>query len=216
MLMINNHYALFKLPGNLLKTKKKSAPFFRGNMEFPIYLIFFRVFLSQPRLESAKITLYNSIIALHFDYCASLLFLANDGEFANLQKVQNRIMRTILNCRRTTPIKSMLTSLDFWSVKQRVIYNTMTLIYKMEMKLLPDYLCHFLKRVGDFHTYNTRNRNEWARPNFRKNVTQNSLFYSGIKIYNKMKKQSEFETISNLKEFQEKCLRYVKKEFKIQ
>jgi hypothetical protein len=36
MLMINNHFTLFQLPGNFLKTKK-CAPYFRGNTEFPIY-----------------------------------------------------------------------------------------------------------------------------------------------------------------------------------
>jgi hypothetical protein len=34
--MINNHFALFQLPGNLLNTKK-CAPYFRGNTQFPIY-----------------------------------------------------------------------------------------------------------------------------------------------------------------------------------
>jgi hypothetical protein len=37
MLMINNHFARFQLPGNLSKTKKKCAPYFRGNTQFPIY-----------------------------------------------------------------------------------------------------------------------------------------------------------------------------------
>jgi hypothetical protein len=36
MLMINNNFARFQLPGNLLKTKK-CAPYFRGNTQFPIY-----------------------------------------------------------------------------------------------------------------------------------------------------------------------------------
>jgi hypothetical protein len=39
MLIINNHFTLFQLPGNLLKTKK-CAPYFRGNMEFPIYFYY--------------------------------------------------------------------------------------------------------------------------------------------------------------------------------
>jgi hypothetical protein len=45
MLMINNHYTLFQLPGNLLKTKK-CAPYFCGNTEFPIYsyIIYMRNF----------------------------------------------------------------------------------------------------------------------------------------------------------------------------
>jgi hypothetical protein len=36
MQMINNHFARFQPPGNLLKTKK-CAPYFRGNTQFPIY-----------------------------------------------------------------------------------------------------------------------------------------------------------------------------------
>jgi hypothetical protein len=40
MLMIYNHFALFQLPGNLLKTKK-CAPYFRGHRQFPIYRIYF-------------------------------------------------------------------------------------------------------------------------------------------------------------------------------
>jgi hypothetical protein len=34
MLMINNHFARFQLPGNLLKTKKKCAPYFRAGLQF--------------------------------------------------------------------------------------------------------------------------------------------------------------------------------------
>jgi hypothetical protein len=36
--MINNHFADFQLPDNLLKTKK-CAPYFRENTEFPIYCV---------------------------------------------------------------------------------------------------------------------------------------------------------------------------------
>jgi hypothetical protein len=36
LLMINNNFARFQLPSKLFKTKK-CAPYFRGNMEFPIY-----------------------------------------------------------------------------------------------------------------------------------------------------------------------------------
>jgi hypothetical protein len=39
MLMINNHFKLFQLPGNLSKTKKCAA-YFRGNTQFPIYSYF--------------------------------------------------------------------------------------------------------------------------------------------------------------------------------
>jgi hypothetical protein len=89
--------------------------------------------------EHSKITLYNAIIIPHFDYCSSILFLTNEGEFNSLQKLQNRIMRTILKCRMDTPIRDMLQSLNIMSVKQRVTYNTMMLLHKMEQGLLPQF-----------------------------------------------------------------------------
>jgi hypothetical protein len=51
MLMINNHFTLFQLPGNLLKTKK-CAPYFRGNTKFPIYF-HFTIYLSIVEISRA-------------------------------------------------------------------------------------------------------------------------------------------------------------------
>jgi hypothetical protein len=43
--------------------------------------------------KCSKITLYNAIIVSHFDYCSSILFLANESQLNELQKLQNRMMR---------------------------------------------------------------------------------------------------------------------------
>jgi hypothetical protein len=69
--------------------------------------------------KHSKMTLYNAIIIPNFDYCSSILFLANEGEFNSLQKLQNRIMRTILKCRMDTPIRDMLQSLNLLSAKKK-------------------------------------------------------------------------------------------------
>jgi hypothetical protein len=89
----------------------------------------------------SKTILYKAIILPHLDYCSSILFLANNSELNNLQKLQNRMMRTILRSRLETPIRNMLETLNFLSVRQRVTYNTMVLLYKMEKNLLPEFLC---------------------------------------------------------------------------
>jgi hypothetical protein len=52
-----------------------------------------------------------------------------------MQKLQNRMMRTILKSRLDTPIRNMLETLNFLSVRQRVTYNTMVLLYKMKKKI---------------------------------------------------------------------------------
>lgn len=45
--------------------------------------------------------MYNSLIAPHFDYCASIVFLANKTQQKPMQILQNRdIMRLILRCDR--------------------------------------------------------------------------------------------------------------------
>jgi hypothetical protein len=97
--------------------------------------------LSSKLSKYSNITLYKAIILPHLDYCSSILFLANNSELNYLQKLQNRMMRTILRSRLDTPIRNMLETLNFLSVRQRVTYNTMVLLYKMEKNLLPDYLC---------------------------------------------------------------------------
>jgi hypothetical protein len=46
ILIIKNNILLFQLPGNW-PTTKKCAPYFRGNMEFPIYLILVEISISR-------------------------------------------------------------------------------------------------------------------------------------------------------------------------
>jgi hypothetical protein len=162
--------------------------------------------------KHSKMTLHSAIIIPHFDYCSSILFLANENEseFNSLQKLQNRIMRTILKCRMDTPIRDMVQSLNILSVKQRVTYNTMVLLYKMEEGLLPNYFCHSLNRVRNIHSHNTRSGDEFILPNFRKTSTQNSLLCNGMKIYNNIRRLDEFQNIRTMNKVQKICLCYVK------
>jgi hypothetical protein len=104
------------------------------------------------------------------------------------KKLQNRMIRTILRSRLDTPIRSMLETLKFLSVRQRVTYNTMVLLYKMEENLLPDYLCSTLYRVSSSNSHNTRSGDDFVLPNFRKATTPNSLIYNSMKIYNDMRR----------------------------
>jgi hypothetical protein len=69
-----------------------------------------------------------------------------------MQKLQNRMMQTILRSRLDTPIRNMLETLNYLALRQRVTCNTMVLLYKMEKNLLPDYL-HI---VSSSHSHNPR------------------------------------------------------------
>lgn len=69
-----------------------------------------------------KICIYKTIIAPHFDYCASILFLSNVTQFERLQRIQNRAMRAIVGVNRFTSSELLLNTLEWMSVKQRVYF----------------------------------------------------------------------------------------------
>jgi hypothetical protein len=52
--MKSYHFLLFQLPGNLLKTQKKCAPYFRGNTQFPIYFNCTSVIKNRRRRKRKK------------------------------------------------------------------------------------------------------------------------------------------------------------------
>jgi hypothetical protein len=65
-----------------------------------------------------------------------MLFLANNSELsyhADYPQIQIRHTN-----------KKHAGNTEILSVRQRVTYNTMVLLYNMEKSLLPDYLCYYL------------------------------------------------------------------------
>lgn len=128
--------------------------------------------------------IYKTIIAPHFEYCATLLISMGETQITQLQKVQNRAMRVILQCDRYTKVEDMLEALQFMSVRQRLQYNTCIFIFKILNGLLPNQLGDRLEIVGDEGARVTRQAGN-IELQFRKTKSaQKSLFYEGIKMYN--------------------------------
>lgn len=159
--------------------------------------------LLQPSCPWTKTIIYQTIIAPYFEYCSSVLFLCNQGDMEKLQKLQNRAMRFIIGCSRYTPINDMLHELQWLNVTQKTNFNTMMLVFKMKMGCLPDYLSSNLTTVAQTHGHETRGRNNFRIPNYTKAMTQNSLFYKGLKLYNSL--PLEIKQSNTINEFKKKC-----------
>ncbi|KAJ8980268.1 hypothetical protein NQ317_018434 [Molorchus minor] len=71
------------------------------------------LFLLKGFTKFKLITVYNTIIKTHFEYCATVLFSLDLNKMLALQKLQNRAMRIILKCNRYTPISNMLSCLQW-------------------------------------------------------------------------------------------------------
>ncbi|CAH1100104.1 unnamed protein product, partial [Psylliodes chrysocephalus] len=109
---------------------------------------------------STKITVYSTIIQPHFDYCASILPLFNLNKLNQLQKLQNRGKCIILKTNCLTPIATMLNSLQWFSIQQRLYYLTIMFIYKIIHSLAPFYFHQFICYHGDIHDCSTRSTND--------------------------------------------------------
>lgn len=142
---------------------------------------------NRKRLDyDTKLLLYKSLIAPSIDYCSSILFLMNETDFRRLQKVQNRALRSIKNADRLTHIETMLNDTRLLDIKQRIYYNVLILIYKARNKMLPDYMCRFLKCVGESQPYNLRSNQHYRLPSTTSNSGQNSLAYKGVREFNEL------------------------------
>ena len=159
---------------------------------------------------NTRILIYKSIISPHFEYCSSLLFMCTKSQIYKLQKLQNRAMRLILDMPANTSQKWLLDVFQWLSIKQRVYFNTMMLIHKAKMNILPKYLMRRMILVRDCHNINTRAsaKGLFRLPKYAKTYSQNSLQYNGIKEYNSL--PENFKNCSNLKTCKNILIEYIK------
>jgi len=66
---------------------------------------------------------HKSIIAPHFEYCATLMINTGETQLSMLQKTQNTARRVIPHCERYTKAEHMLQAVQFISTKQRLYYD---------------------------------------------------------------------------------------------
>lgn len=155
-----------------------------------------------------KVMIYKTLIAPHFDYCSSVLFLASKQQRKRMQVLQSKVMRLILRCDRLTPRLLMLDSLQWMSVRQRVEYNTLIFIHKVTKGMAPQYMSDTVTYGRDVHRYNTRRAGDLRLPSYKKSCTQNSLFYKGYSLYNELPETAR--RTSNLREFKSICKTFVR------
>jgi hypothetical protein len=105
----------------------------------------------------------------------------------------------------------MLRTLEWLTIKQRVYYNTLIMIYKMKNGLLPAYLSEKLSYTRDTHHHNTRAANNFKLPNYTKAITQNSIYYKGVRMFNDL--EVEIKNARNVTEFKRLCVPYVRQKF---
>lgn len=160
---------------------------------------------------TTKKLLYTSTIAPHLDYCATVLYYSTNEQIVELQRLQNRCMRHILNLDRYAHVDDMLKTLNMMDVRQRINFNVILTIHKAATGCLPDYLCNQLKTVNELQPYNLRTNQMYRVPQYKKDSTQKSIFHNGVKMYNDFKKIKSTNVSINVMKSQ--LEEYVKSKF---
>jgi hypothetical protein len=134
---------------------------------------------------NAKVTFYKSLVQSLTDSCGTILFLVNQSQLSRIQLIQNRFARTLLRADCRASITSMLDQLQWMSIKQRVNFNTLKFLQKVNYGQAPIYLQALLRRVGDTHGRTTRQRDKfaiiWSH--------RISVFQNGLQLYNHVKEK---------------------------
>jgi exonuclease III len=167
--------------------------------------------MSRILSKNTKKLIYNCIIAPHFDYCASILWNASNENVKKLQLLQNRGMRTILNCKYDASIQDMLCRLEWLNVKQKLALDVLVLIKKIYNKEVPSYLSDEVQFANNIHSYGTRTATDFYIPATNSVFGKKSLFRDGLRLYNSL--PLDIKNIANTKSFKTKCKLYMKNIF---
>lgn len=169
--------------------------------------LYFLSRISKQLSVFTRITVYNTIILPHFQYCSTLLYTMNKSQIANLQIIQNKAMRIILSCNKYAPICRMLNMLKWWPINKKLKFNTLVFIYKILHNLLPAYLADKLKFSREVHGYDTRKRTNFYIKKTKLSSTMTSLYYKGLNEFNDL--PNAIKEINNLNVFKEKLKFYL-------
>ena len=165
--------------------------------------------ISRDLSQWARKIVYNTIIAPHFNYCATVLFDIKQQDLSVLQKLQNKAMRAILQCHNRTHRVDMLEELGWLSVHQNIVYKVLLFIRDALQEENTDFEA-YLKKNCDVHNYNTRGATKFHLPIQNNMIAQKSIFINGLKFFNKLPNELRDTTHVSRKIFKTRITQFVR------
>ena len=146
--------------------------------------------------EKSKITICESYVLCHFNYCDQVY--SNITEFlkSKIQKVQNSCFRLIFGLRKYDHVSSCITKLNTLNMQERRILHGLSLMHRINLKIAPSYLVDRITRHDDLHTYNTRHRRNIVTERCNTEMRRNSFFPFFSKLYNDITTTHNLKTVS--------------------
>lgn len=154
----------------------------------------------------SKITYFKSIVLPHFDICASVLMMCDKGKIDEMEKIQRRFIRLMLND-KYTEMSELYEKLRVVSVSDRIRINVLKLIDKLVRNKTPKKLANEFVVLNTIRNRILRNDDCLSYKSFKKQAACRSIFFNGIIEFNKLIK---YIKISKKCNFIKSCILYVK------
>ena len=153
------------------------------------------------------LSIYNSLVQPHLDYCSSVWGSCSKSLSQKLQKLQNRAARVITFSNYDRNTDELLRMVNWVKLDRQRLVDKSIMMYKIVNNMVPEYLSsHFVLR-SDTLTYNLRDSDgTLAIPQPRTNYCKRSLSYSGVVLWNSLPLNTR-QSLS-LNEFKSKLKNY--------
>ena len=136
--------------------------------------------------QSALLTLYNTLVLPHLNYCLLVWGYASLSILSNLYKLQKRIIRNICNAHFRSSTVPLFSELRILSIFDLYKFQLGLFVYKFHNGILPGVFDHFYCTNSSFHNFNTRNRYTLTNPYSRTVLNKNQIRGTGVNLWNSL------------------------------
>lgn len=141
--------------------------------------------------------LYFGYIHAHLIYLTQIWGSASNYLIDDLQVLQNKSLKAIRNLPALTPTKQLYNE-KILPISKLIEFEYMVTIYKIKFGIMK---CVAVDLTTNFEIteITTRNCKNYRLPNYKLSLTQNSIFYRGVELFNKLNESDKHLSISRFK-----------------
>ena len=139
--------------------------------------------------EESLAMLYKTLVELYLKYCNTTWRKCGQQLISKLQTLQNRVARVVMRIRYEEADHDLpVASLGWMNIRQRIFYDTASLMYKITDENVPEYTQSMFNKCATIHSYETRSarKGNFIIPNMNSVKGQTEFVYSGAQVWNSL------------------------------
>ena len=142
-------------------------------------------------MKDVFLVVLNSLVFSKLFYCSTVWSGTTQRNVRKLQLLQNFAARILTGKRKYDHISPILKDLKWLTVKEMLQLRDVTMVYKCQHGLAPDYLVSKLVKRSNIHNYNTRQKDNINIEFRRTSTAKRSFFDHALNLWNKLRDETK-------------------------